>query len=390
MYTRKSHQLPIHHAPNRHKPFKKPHVHKLFAEDLQLPDPNRSYVRQARADSSSLNSESEDPQTSSRPMIYATPTREHRLRHNPGSVYHHAVRLSPCLSSSTNFSSSLSGSVEVIVSELEQQEEIAKELSNRLSPLGERSEQNSQSSSDASETERVIREIIKERDRSILQTTSYDYHSEPEPLRQSEKSFYELAAGMQEILTEHKAQAIQQEKERCKLKKQLLKMFNTFDGSPDPNSQTFSQDSITSEESLPELKEPIHIAESISKKPLGTLCPINSPRKVVLEKALSFLLSSNSSLLHELLQVLNRINPDHLFILLSRKSGALSFKGLYNLSFSGRSLSRIWAYASFPKVMEISNISTCYKYDITYNEFIEIGLEEIHNRAVGMCVLPYS
>jgi hypothetical protein len=390
MYTRKSHQLPIHHAPNKHRPFKKPNVHKLFAEDLQLLDPNRSYVRQAKADSSSLNSEPEDVQISSRPVMYATPTREHRLRHNPGSVYHHAIRLSPYLSSSTNFSSSLSGSIEVIVSELEHQEEAPRDINNRLSPLGERSEHNSQSNSDASETEKIIREIIKERDRSFLETGSYDYHSEPEPQRQSEKSFYELAAGMQEILTEHKAQAIQQERERCKLKKQLLKMFNTFDGSPDPNSQTFSQDSITSEESLPELKEPIHIAESISKKPLGILCPTNSPRKAVIQKALSSLLSSDPNLLHELLQVLNRINPDHLFILLTRSHGALSFSGLYNLSFSGRSLSRVWAIASFAKVIELSNISGCYKYDITYNEFIEVELEEIHNRAVGICILPYS
>jgi hypothetical protein len=63
-------------------------------------------------------------------------------RYNEGSVYRQASRFNPYLSSSTNISSSISGSVEVIVSDLE--EHIDSQSKHELSQLNEASDENSE------------------------------------------------------------------------------------------------------------------------------------------------------------------------------------------------------------------------------------------------------
>ena len=62
-------------------------------------------------------------------------------RYNEGSVYRQATRFNPYLSSSTNISSSISGSVEIIISDLE--ERIDSQSKQDLVPLNELSDENS-------------------------------------------------------------------------------------------------------------------------------------------------------------------------------------------------------------------------------------------------------
>ncbi|CAG9314750.1 unnamed protein product [Blepharisma stoltei] len=107
------------------------------------------------------------------------PASKKQSKYNPGSVFHQANKFNPYLSSSTNISSSVSESVEIIVSELDcPSEEETKYVCKPgdLSPLGELSESNSQDSGDASDTD-AIRTILKKQkslNSSIVQEPDKD------------------------------------------------------------------------------------------------------------------------------------------------------------------------------------------------------------------------
>lgn len=99
--------------------------------------------------SGNLNTSNHDP----RPNI---------RRYNEGSVYRQATRYNPYLSSSTNISSSISGSIEVIISDLD--EHLDSQSKQDLTPLIEDSHENS----DDVETA-LIQNIIKQK-----RSMSYD------------------------------------------------------------------------------------------------------------------------------------------------------------------------------------------------------------------------
>ena len=86
----------------------------------------------------------------------------HVRRYNEGSVYRQASRFNPYVSSSTNISSSVSGSVELIISDLE--ENIDSQPRQNLSPLRE----DSNEGSDDPETA-LIQNIINQK-----RSMSYD------------------------------------------------------------------------------------------------------------------------------------------------------------------------------------------------------------------------
>jgi hypothetical protein len=76
-------------------------------------------------------------------------------KYSAGSVYRQASRFAPCISSSTNISSSMSGSVEVIISEIENPQVATPHATLSLSPLGEISEGQSEDAE-----EKAIKNII--------------------------------------------------------------------------------------------------------------------------------------------------------------------------------------------------------------------------------------
>jgi hypothetical protein len=88
-------------------------------------------------------------------------------KYNEGSVYKQASKFNPYLSSSTNKSSSLSSSVEIIISDLE--ERIDSQSKQDLSPLKEASNENS----DDPETV-FIQSLIKQKKKMKRNTKSCD------------------------------------------------------------------------------------------------------------------------------------------------------------------------------------------------------------------------
>ena len=89
------------------------------------------------------------------PAILTANHSPHSRKYSMGSVYRQASRLVQCVSSSTNISSSISGSVEVLISEIDNPYENSSPQGNSLSPLREELEEQTED-----EEERVIQNII--------------------------------------------------------------------------------------------------------------------------------------------------------------------------------------------------------------------------------------
>ena len=127
-------------------------------------------------------------------------------RYNEGSVYRQATRFNPFLSYSTNISSSVSGSVEVIISDLD--EHLESQNKEDLSPLCETSNENSDEQDTA-----MIKNIINQKKNLIC------VKEKPQNLQFLDKTMAQLQK-IQEI------EKMTKEKSIHKLKLQILRALN--------------------------------------------------------------------------------------------------------------------------------------------------------------------
>jgi hypothetical protein len=89
-------------------------------------------------------------------------------RYNSGSVYRQAIRFLHYKSSSTNISSSVSGSVEVIVSEIDNLNEVSEYINSTLPPVPKTIQEKSEESE-----EKIIKNLIDQHKR-LADSSSYE------------------------------------------------------------------------------------------------------------------------------------------------------------------------------------------------------------------------
>lgn len=153
-----------------------------------------------------------------------TPSQRPYVQQKSSSVYQHAKNLTtllgPHFSSSTYQSDSIAGSVEIIVSELENADDESLDLSTarevRLSqPSAEVPE------AEVSDTELVIRQFIADRDRTLAKTETKPPTSDDAP---------DLSAFISEIKASQAQAEQEKHKDRWLLKQQVLKLIGQPSG----------------------------------------------------------------------------------------------------------------------------------------------------------------
>lgn len=189
---------------NKHSPIMKP---KIFDEDqidpfLGMPKPSNR--KQSPKDTKKFDTR----------KISQDQYQKKKAKYNPGSVFHQANKFNPYLSSSTNISSSISESVEIIVSELDcpSDEEFKPNYKGDLSPLGELSENNSEEISDTD----AIKTILKKKQN--LNTSVVSIKEEDDKVSEL------LMESMNTILTLQQENEKNLQSERKNMRLQLLEL----------------------------------------------------------------------------------------------------------------------------------------------------------------------
>ncbi|CAG9321360.1 unnamed protein product [Blepharisma stoltei] len=151
----------------------------------------------------------------------SNPSRHHR-QHSPGSVYHHASRLSPC-NASSNFSSSFSGSVEIIMSELDNPKE-----EDGTENVEKKNEDHKLNFDEISELEQdTSKKITKQQGKKdvLKHPWNEDLPARKEIQKAENSSFVILNQGMTQILNSFEMKKQEVEATKRLVKQQLLGLF---------------------------------------------------------------------------------------------------------------------------------------------------------------------
>lgn len=322
-----------------------------------------------------------------------------RAKHPIGSVYHHANSLSPngiSVSSSTNNSSAVSGSVEVIVSELENPVEDCSDFE-QFSGKSE--------DEDMSETEKVIRNIIKQR--------SKEKPADKERAPDKEKPL-DLHECISTILMQRKEENKKLEDQRWQLKQHILEFISQSpvdpgktDRNPAATGTSFNQETGALEDSLPKIEEYTgetqvspyqHSAPSEPKAEASYVReasfrqkspkPSRSPRveertekpqfhakvtnrKIVKTALAAICLSGevNKGLKEQVIEALENSGEANFVIVFKGTLGRQDFAALYSHDLLHGVLVKVVGPSQYPCQILPSQIHASYRYDSSSREF---------------------
>lgn len=310
----------------------------------------------------------------------STKSKQERTKaRNPlaGSVYYHAISLSPCcgsVASSTNTSS-----VEVVISDLETEE---------LSGKNNRNEGKSDEES-MSETEKAIREIISAGRKSNVR-------EKPEELRNS----------ISEIQQKKKEAEKELEAKRIHLKRRILEAITQGKcESPEPQRHSERRTSVdrgVSSSSLSFASSKAESAATVSVMPAaasqhaadasyhkaldrhivrsavekGGKRPVEvwkaTNRKIVRNALCAVCLcgENNRKLREEVLGKMEECKDTSLFVIVFKGVFAHhSFAALYAHDFAQGSLTKVFGHALYPEKLAMTQITACYRYESSAREF---------------------
>ena len=324
-----------------------------------------------------------------------------RSKHPIGSVYHHASSLSPnglSVSSSTNNSSVVSGSVEVIVSELENP---AEEIGD-FEQFTEKSEDG-----DMSETEKVIRNIIKQR--------SQEKPTEKEMQSQGKEKQLNLQDCISTILMQREEDNKKLEDQRWQLKQHILEFISQSPIEPGrkkertaaPAGVSFNKEAGKLGESVPDVEEytdeaklsPFQrskgsepnveasyvketsfrekspkpgrsprVEEIAEKRPFH---PKVTNRKIVKNALCAVCLGGdvNRTLREQVIGALENSEEANFVIVFKGTLGRQDFAALYSHDLLNGVLVKVVGHTQYPTQISPSQIHASYRYDSSSREF---------------------
>lgn len=286
------------------------------------------------------------------------------------SVYQHAkiltTMLGPNISSSTNQSNSLADSVEVIVSELENLQDESEDL---LTAREDSQHTTSQEASEASDTELVIRQYIKDRDRTLSNFSEATQKFSEAP---------DLSVFIPELKAVHAQEEIAKAQAKWLLKQQVLKMMgHTLEA----NDASDSENSIvrTRKATTPKVccKDISSRSKSASKNKAASNDLQESPTKIavgspsrlknkqIITLALSSLVSTNGISrvrLDEAMKALTGYRGSGSFVILFSSAFKEDYAGLYHLE-DNAMLRKLCGDAIYPSVLDSRMIQQTYRFD---------------------------
>jgi len=319
-----------------------------------------------------------------------------RTKHPIGSVYHHANALSPngvSVSSSTNNSSVVSGSVEVIVSELE----------NPAEDLGEFSGKSDEE--EMSETEKVIRNIIKqrsqekpaERDRQIGRGKSLDLHEcistilmqRREENRKLEDQRWQLKQHILEFISQSPVEPGKTERNTAAAGVSFNQETGNFDDtlpkieeytgemqiSPYPHSAPSEQKAEASyvretsfREKSPKPNRSPRVEEGTDKRPFHAKV---TNRKIVKTALATVCLSGevNRKLKEQVIAALENSGKTNFVIVFKGTLGRQDFAALYSHDLLHGILAKVVGPSQYPGQILPSQIHASYRYDSSSRKF---------------------
>jgi hypothetical protein len=298
-------------------------------------------------------------------------------QHQSASVYQHAkiltTVLGPNISSSTNQSDSIAGSVEVIVSELEGPQDESVELLTAREETSQISDPDLQLS-EATDTEIIIRQLIADRDKALANQSEA---SNPE------SSAPDLSAFISEIKATQAHEEQVKSKERWLLKQRVLKMIGQPSGlacsdpSDSENSMIRRDIQTKTDDKIPTLRSRSLSKHKTSSVDLqGSPLPCSKPNakatdsrvknRQIINLALNSLASTNGisrARLEEAIKVLDgfRAAADS-FVILFSSPYKEDFAGLYHLE-DNFILKKLCGEAIYPEVLDLRMIQFAYRFD---------------------------
>jgi hypothetical protein len=347
-----------------------------------------------------------------------TPTLRPFSQHQSASVYQHAkiltTVLGPNISSSTNQSDSIAGSVEVIVSELEGPQDESVELLTAREETSHISDPDLQLS-EASDTEIVIRQLIADRDKALANQSEA---ANPESVAP------DLSAFISEIKATQALEEQVKSKERWLLKQTVLKMIGQPSGlaysDPSDSENSIMRNRTKADDQTPTLRSKsckqtssppskkdsgrpqqiikeeqlrqqeadsyrplakhktssVDLQESpLDSKPFGKAANSKVRNRQIINLALNSLASTNGisrARLEEAIKVLDGFRVADSFVILFSSPYKEDFAGLYHLE-DNSILKKLCGEAIYPEVLDLRMIQFAYRFDSSSHCFKKLA-----------------